>query len=86
MKRQEEIFNEIHNRPAYGGFHADEFIQGAEQHCHLDLDQRNWLKNIKERALWRPSEEQLKALECVIQEESTNSELIKKLYNELSKL
>ena len=30
MTRQEEIFNEVHNRPAYGGFHADEFIQGAE--------------------------------------------------------
>lgn len=64
----------------------EDIINDAEQHCHLDLDQRDWLKNIKERALWRPSEEQLKALECVIQEESTNSELIKKLYNELSKL
>ncbi len=63
----------------------EDIINDAEQHCHLDLDQRDWLKNIKERALWRPSEEQLKALEYVIQEES-NSELIKELYNKLSKL
>jgi len=49
----------------------------------------NWLKSLKERYTWKPSDEQIKALELAIGKYPLNGEVISilgKLYNDLKKL
>lgn len=84
--------------------HLQDFIESHLNTTGADIQGENvaWLKSLKERYTWKPSEEQIKALKdalndaiwqydfkgSLIKEEVTrkHAEIIESLYNDLKKL
>lgn len=52
----------------------------------VDTVMTNWLKSLKERVIWKPSDEQMEALNDVISSRDIKYDVLSELWNDLKKL
>jgi len=69
-KEDEEMLNDI--------------IMCGERHCYLDVGNITWLKLLKEKYIWKPSDEQMDTLRIAVA--TSNNIVLYSLYNDLEKL
>ena len=85
------VLKQLLNKENYAWSEEDEayrvdILVKLEPHITDDnfTDVQNWFKSLKERYTWKPSEEQMDALETAVS--SLQSTALESLYNELKKL
>jgi hypothetical protein len=61
-------------------------IEASTHHCYLNITDIDWLKSLKERYTWKPSDEQMEALRIARDRNDKIGFYLSQLYDDLKKL
>ena len=66
----------------------NDILMCGEHHCYLDAGNIDWLKSLKERYAWKPSDEQIELLEVLVEDNNQRYfyPTLNSLYEQLKKL